>query len=407
MFDHPGIYGPVTARPKAAEAAPEIVFAKILHAGDSAEWNSDRLRGIPSVLAFYPDTSHNPEWALKWNALVEQFADKPVQLVWITGENEKSLLPFLRKHPLKGWVFHDPDGATGRSYGMEMPAAVIVGMDGKILGFDHMMLPSAETVAALLEGRTVPHLRAEPPKMPRFEDHKPNFPPSYIVHISPTKHENSGGNYGGMDYSSFQRYDLKDMLAELYGTTAIRILLPSALDDGKRYDFEIVLPEPEDTESKYDRLRKGIDEHFHVATTREERLLDAYVVTSSGGKPPSAPARSRRGGGFSFSSSSSVGYSVMRPAGISGEEGRSPKAVGIGDIRSIDVDGSMDDFCRTLERMLDRPVVNETGLGGAFAFHVESGQSLQNDFLERLRDELHLVVVPAQRRTPVVVGTTL
>lgn len=401
MFDRPGIFGPVTARPKAGDVAPGIVFTKILNSGDAAGWSPERLREKPTVLVFFPDTSHNPQWVPKWNALVEQFAEQPVQLVWITGENEKSLLPFLRKHPLKGWVFHDPDGATGRSCGMEMPAAVIIGKDGRVVGFDHTMMPSAETVTAVLEGRTVTQLRAEPPRMPRFEDHKPDFPPSYAVHISPTKHESSGGNFGGMDYYSFQRYDLKDMLAELYGTTAIRILLPPGLDDGKHYDFEIVLPEPEDTERKYDRLRKGIDEHFQVTATREERLLDAYVVTANG-KPPSAPARARRGGGFSFSSSSSVGYSVMSRGGIPGEEGPLPKAVGLGDIRSIDVDGTMDHFCRTLERMLDRPVVNETSLEGAFAFHVESGTSLPNDFLERLRDQLHLIIAPAPRTVQVV-----
>ena len=79
------------------------------------------------MLAFLPDTSHNLQSVSSWNALVDQFADKLVQFVWITGEAESSLGPWLQKHPVNGWVFHDPLGATGRSYGLEDLSAVIIG----------------------------------------------------------------------------------------------------------------------------------------------------------------------------------------------------------------------------------------------------------------------------------------
>lgn len=77
--------------------------------------------------------------------------------------------------------------------------------------------------------------------------------------------------------------------------------------------------------------------------------------------------------------------------------------VALADIRGISIDGTADDFCLALEGALDRPVVNETGLEGEYSFHVEGSRAARNDFLERLRDQLHLSINPAERRVPVVV----
>ena len=82
-----------------------------------------------------------------------------------------------------------------------------------------------------------------------------------------------------------------------------------------------------------------------------------------------------------------------------------PKAVGISAIRGISVDVTADDLCRTLEISLGRPVVNETNLPGDFAFRVKASDSPENDFLERLRDELNLTVTPAQRSVEMIVLT--
>ena len=64
---------------------------------------------------------------------------------------------------------------------------------------------------------------------------------------------------------------------------------------------------------------------------------------------------------------------------------------------------TMDEFCYTLESNLDRPVVNETNLEGKYDFQVRTGGGQQNDFLERLRSQLNLVVTPAQRNVETLV----
>jgi uncharacterized protein (TIGR03435 family) len=401
MFEPTGIFGSVTGHVKAGDLAPDLVFTKILNARSAAPWGSANLSGQMTVLAFFPDTSHNLQSVSRWNALVDQFADQPVQFVWITAEKESSLLPWLQKHPIKGWVFHDPDGATGRSYGMEDLSAVIIGNDRRIAGFDQMIVPDSDTINAALQGRRSVNLYAEPPRMLRADDHKPDFPPSYTLHVSAAKDETSGDFRNGT-FHSFQGSTLKVVISQLYGINPIRIHLPPALDDEKRYDFALVLPEPESQESMNNRIGQGIEDHFRVKVTREEHLLEVYVVTASNGAPPEE-VRLEDPGETSGIKMGSVQVQAPQAAANPDQFVGFPKAVGISAIRGISVDGTAGDLCRTLEIALDRPVVNETNLQGQFAFRVEASDGPENDFLERLRDELNLAVTPAQRNVEIVV----
>ena len=419
VFAQGGIFGPVSVRLKAGDFAPDMVFTEILGTGAAAPWTSASLSGRLTVLVFFPDTSHNLQSITMWNALVEQFADKPVQFAWVTGECQPPLGPWLQEHPIKGWVFLDPLGATALSYGMESPAAVIIGADRRIVGYDPAMLPAARTLNAALEGRIATEapkqewaafkafmeggmalLEPEPPRWPRPEDHRPDFPPSYTLHVSPAA-KIGGGDFASDDYRSFQGFDLKDVLARLYDTNPVRILLPAPLDDGKRYDFAIVLPVPESRESIHSRIVRGIEDHFGVATARERRMTDVYVATAPGRKPPVGRALPREDDGFSMSAG--VTTLIAEIAGSGDPLAELPRPVGIGGIGGISVDGSAEDFCRTLERELDRPVVNETKLKGEFSFRVDASPGATNDFLDRLREESGIVITPAQREVEAIV----
>jgi hypothetical protein len=79
------------------------------------------------------------------------------------------------------------------------------------------------------------------------------------------------------------------------------------------------------------------------------------------------------------------------------------KPVSLAAIQAINLEGTIDEFCRTLEYGLDRPMVNETNLAGEFAFHLDAGSESENDFLERLRDQCNLGIAPEQRRVEVVI----
>jgi uncharacterized protein (TIGR03435 family) len=405
------MYGPVTVHLKAGDLAPAIRFDKVLSAPGSAQWNPANLTGQLTILIFYLNTSRNLQTITMWNSLVDEFADKPVQFLFISGEKDTTLLPWLSQHPIKGWVFHDSDGDTGKAYGLESPATIFIGSDGRIIGFGDMGFPpTASQVNAALEGRittTQPtsatlkafiesgqaFLNAEPYRMPGPDENKPKFPPSYTVHISRSQGE-SRGNFGGDDFWALQGYTLKDAIYALYHVNPVLVHLPASLDDGKRYDFALVLPEREDQEKMKDRFKRGLQDYFHLTARRESRLVDVYVVTTvPDHKPPAVkPRADERMGGFDRSSSV-----LFETVGGLDEVSEGMKPRSIGAIRGVSIDGTADEFCHMLEAELDRPVVNETNLQGEFEFRVEDTKGARNDFLEHLREQLGLVVTPAQR----------
>jgi uncharacterized protein (TIGR03435 family) len=400
QFEFPGIFGKITSRPRAGDLAPEITFTKVLHNGASSSRAPANLNGQVTVVMFLPYVSGNPEIVTKWNALVEQFADKRVQFAWITGEKESTLLPFLKEHSIKGWLFHDPDGATGRAYGLESPQPVIIGADRTIVGFDGEFLPSVETINAVLGKRTTNILSSEPKKMPRPQDHRPDFSPSYAVHIAPAKDEFDGGNFSGMDYWSLQGYTVKHLLAEMLEVNPIRIDLPASIDTPAQYDFSIVLPKNEDRETQRSLIRQGAEDYFHLVAIRENRLRDVYVLTTSDKKPPAAASDAFAGGGFS---SSTGFFEIGGPDGLLEDKPHSIEAVS-----DISTQGTVDEFCHMLENDLDRPVINETKLDGRFDFQVRGGEFIpgllpKHDFVQRLREQLGLVIAPAQRSVETVV----
>jgi uncharacterized protein (TIGR03435 family) len=315
-------------------------------------------------------------------------------------------------------VFHDPNGETGKSYGLEEPATVFIGNDGKIIGFGDLgFAPQESQVRAAMEGRittTRPtratmkeflesgqvFLNAEPSRMPRPDDHKPNFPPSYTLHVSPSQGEDNG-NFAGHLFKSLRGYTIKEAITNLYGVNWIRVFLPATLDNRSRYDFDLVLPEQED-QNKLDSLfKQGLSDHFHFSARRENRAEAVYVVTSlPGRKPPSIVRKDPNGMGGGSGFGASITFAI-RDSAEDAHEGVEP--VSVSAVRGVSMDGTADQFCDVLEKQLDRPVVNESGLDGEFEFRLKSMEEATNDFQKNLRDQLGLEITPAERDIDVLV----
>jgi uncharacterized protein (TIGR03435 family) len=414
-FGQIGLYGPVSAHVKAGDRAPDITFTKVLGAPVAGSWSQSNLSGQLTVLAFHPDTSHNLESVTAWNDVVEKFADQPVQFAWITGEDESTLLPWLEEHPISGWVLLDSKGQTGNAYGMEIPANVIVGADRKIVGFYMGTTETESLLEAVKDGRittTRPdktmlkaflesgkvHIDVEPQRIPRVDDHRPAFPPSYSVHVSVSQGEERG-NASADDYWVLKGYTVKEAVDELYEVNSIRVQVPAPLESNKRYDFALVVPKQESREKMDERMRQGLQDYFHVTARRENRLVDVYVVSVvPNRRPPVLEPRTDEGMGFA--ESSGIEFESVNGAEDL-QEGLKPQ--GIGALRSVYTDGTADEFCHRLEGLLDRPLVNETGLEGEFKIRVKSSEGEENDFLERLREETGLVITPSQRNVEMLV----
>ena len=416
----PGLFGPVTAHVKAGDLAPEVTFTQLLSSPNSASWSSANLSGKTIMLVFFPLISLNPKPMAEWNATIERFAGKPVQFVLITSEKQSTLLPWLAQHPIDGWVLYDPDGQTGRAYGLEQPNSVFIDPDRKIVGFGPFMDPQNVLLNAVLAGRittTRPKsdiasakafmqsglvlLDAEPRRMPRPNDHRPDFPSSRTVHIMPAASD-EGCNCTAPDFWNLQSFTLRKLLARVYSTNPVRIALPSGLDDSKRYDVAVVLPAPGKDDEIPLLIQQALADYFHISMTRENRLTDVYVVTADG-RPPASKEEGAPGG--SMFSMGGGGFRTNAPFDPEEAKRALDKGISIDTVRSVYADNTtMDDFCHTLlEGSLDRPVVNETNLQGRFDLQVQAGRGAENNFLELLRTQLNLVVTLAQRNVETLV----
>jgi len=413
-FGQVGLYGPVAKHVRAGDVAPDITFTRVVSSPVAGSWSQTNLSGQLTVLGFFSDTSHNLQMVTLWNEVVEKFDGEPVQFIWITGEEDSTLVPWLSQHPISGWVFQDLRGKTGNAYGMEIPANVIVGADRRIVGFYDAIpetgnlleavqdgritttRPDKETMKAFVESGKV-LIDAEPLRIPRVDDHRAAFPPSYTVHVSLSKAEERS-NASGDGFWALLGNTLKETISTLYSVNPIRVDLPASLDNNKHYDFALVLPAPESREKMTDRMRQGLQNYFHVTARRENRLVDVYVVSAvPDRKPPAFEVRTGEEMG-----AKGAGIQLEPEAGHD-EAQAVMKPVNIGAIRGVFVDGTADEFCHRLEVVLDRPVVNETNLEGEFKFYVERGDGPENDFLNRLRDQLGLVITPAQRNVETLV----
>ncbi len=413
---------------KAGDRAPSLNWTKVVASG-SPSGGPQSLLGQITVLLFLRPVSSHEHALLRWNELVQEFAGKPVNFIWIANEQDTSLAPFLKSHHVAGWMVLDSREESYRAYGVEGAAGVLIDSFGTIAGFT-FLTPEQEQIQAVLDGRAIAiqgdptesqlddffeakavRIEAEPSRSPP-PPQKPDLPPSDELHISPSTTEGTISS-GGPDHWMRRGFDLRAVLSEISGTNPSRIELPAALDNGTRYDFILMPPGEEDEAAIKRQVRAGIENYFHVTIATEIRSVEVYILTAAEGKTP--PRRSENdtfGGSFG---------STWRRFKVSDEfklpEGadRTRKAVEEANRRFVEspefrqamamaqligmtaLSSSMDDFCRALEEGLHSPVLDETGLTGLYDFSIQGDAQETEEFLNLLRNQLGLVLTSTER----------
>lgn len=101
---------------RAGDRAPEIDWSKIVQSPESAKYQPS-LTGQYTVLQFLPPVTANPQAIGQWNKLIAKFRDRPVQFIWIATEKWTRVQPFLREHPMGGWLLIDEKTDAAHAYG--------------------------------------------------------------------------------------------------------------------------------------------------------------------------------------------------------------------------------------------------------------------------------------------------
>jgi uncharacterized protein (TIGR03435 family) len=261
---------------------------------------------------------------------------------------------------------------------------------------------------------------------------KPNLPPSFEVRIAPTRRAPEAGPSGGSgpDYWVIEGAPLKPVLATLYDVPETRIDLPAPLENS-RYDFVLVLPVSQTQEAMTRLMRESVEKHFLV--TRDVRSMEVDVLTAPNGikAPESHEDDSLFGVGSVGFIEKDQGGSPRVPEGLllveimnlrmvpsekpvnpdeamRHEASRFLKAAygsrpGASGINSIGLSVTMDQLCQVLETGLDRPILDETHLGGSYAVNVHSDAVSTREFLHVLCGKLGLIVTSARRDVSILV----
>lgn len=138
---------------RAGDPAPNLTWTKIV-ASSSTLAGPQNLSGQVTVLLFLRPVSHNEQTVSNWNKLVEQFADKPVNFLWIANEPEESLAPFLKSHAVRGWMVLDSQEESYKAYGIEGGAGVLIDTQGIIARYTSWT-PDPKQIQAVLDGRAI------------------------------------------------------------------------------------------------------------------------------------------------------------------------------------------------------------------------------------------------------------
>lgn len=236
------------------------------------------------------------------------------------------------------------------------------------------------------------------------------------VRIAPTRRAFEQGTSGGRDMVSWtlNGFGLRPVLSQVYGIPETRIELPADLDDDQRYDCSAVLA-PSDLPDVMDRLmQEGIERHFQVTVTRETRRTDVYVLSAPNGLAAAKESDGSDGGSVGLGFTVNTMDELVHDASLTEEDLRKSaverlKAFAAGGrtrrhtIQSISASIGMEGLCEMLEQGLDRPVIDETNLSGAYRLDVRTDARTNEGFLRALQDQLGLVATSAVRDVPMLV----
>jgi uncharacterized protein (TIGR03435 family) len=421
-------FGQDTVPVKAGDRAPDINWNRIVSSPKSAK-SQPNLAGQYTVLRFLSNITANAQAIGIWNEMIARFADKPVQFLWIASERWSAVQPFLREHPMNGWLLIDEKNEGEHAYGCEFGIDAIIDPSGNITGFTTFLDP--ELLASILDGKAVAiprgaeddevgkllaggkvRLDSEPKdfgasSMPA----KPDIPPSYEVHITPSK-ANGTEDSSGPDFWILRGFDLKTIVSMAYEKDPSRVALPKSLDNDEKFDFVVVLPNEEDETAIHQLVQGAIEKQFKVSPVVVSKPAEVYLMTAIKGKTPAAKTGSQSSGGGGFTSASAE-FSLPEGTlhtpeafnkGVD-ELAKHPGHIRISNISAANT--TIDQFRKSLEYHLGRPIIDETGLEGTYDLEVHGHASSDEEFLRMLCEQTGLVLTPETRNIEILTLETL
>ena len=369
--------------PKVGESAPLLQANKLLQATPGAKLDAATLKGNVVVLEFWATWCGPCVMAIPhFNEIAEKFKDLPVRFISITDEEEATVESFLSKKPIKGWIALDSDKAMLRAYNVSsIPLTVVLNKDHTIASMGNPNHVTEQLINDVLANKTNAYRAAEPAS--RIVAEPSSFgtneiKPLFQVVIRPSAFTNNPGFSGGGGMLHYRGYTVEEMLPPLYeAPSSVRIITNSVLPDG-RFDFIVTLPRGAKPKQAHDLLRQAAELTFSLKCKEKTNEMDAFVLKVKDTNAPGLVSAHVKVGGYHH------GFGIFEGANV-----------------------SMRRLAMTLEKDLNKPVLDETGLTNGYDISLKWPRTTMPEnnpegFVKAVADNLGLELVPARRPVEVM-----
>jgi len=343
---------------KTGDPAPAIALEAIIPDQPPSHASLKALEGKAVVLEFWA-TWCGPcvEAIPHFNQLVKRFEGRPIQFISVTSEDSAVVKRFLNARPIAGWIGLDPANKLFKEYGLEaLPSTVLIDSHGMIAGMTQPATLTEKNLEDLLAGK-------EPEMAPAVGSVMKSLQSGLEAGSTPMLDiivRRSSGTTQGMQMSVGKHQWLGTTMRELFAAV---YSIPSSfvegdgMDDRTSYDVSVFGPGSED-----EALQKALPEllgiAFQVTTKREVRETDGWIVVAPAGRPPGLVKAAGAGG------VTQAGGGILKMTGM-----------GMGQLVAM------------MQRVLNKPVVDKTGIEGRFDVSFQYDQDKPETLLEAMRKD--------------------
>jgi thiol-disulfide isomerase/thioredoxin len=367
---------PLWAHPVKGTPAPPLDTLQLLQAplGARADWAS--LKGKVVVLEFWatwcsPCVASLPHL----NQLVKSLDPAKFQFISIDDEDLKAVQTFLTRKKMSGWVGVDASGGVFDRYGVESrPTTIIVNGNGKIVAVTEIDSLSAADLQAVAEGKNVafkPTIEITETSVPSNPDADRSLLAVSVSKASPdaktaiAKHPPTGWDLLGEDADG--------LMTDIFNVFGNRYVLKDPLPAG-RYDLRVNSVDVPQTAID-SVVEQAVLAALHLQIRPKTLTKPAYILRATDASKK-------------LLSASASTHAVKR---------------GYWHGNFLLMNGTMDDLAYVLATGLENPVLNETGIDGAYDARFKVAGGDVDSLNAVLRETLGLELVPGNQEMSITV----
>lgn len=372
--------------PKPSAPAPKLTYTQLLQAPEGAKTSWRALRGRVVVLEFWatwcaPCVAEIPVL----NQLADSLDPRKVQFIAIDDEDPAVVKAFLKRRPMSGWVMLDTSGAVFKQFGVaSRPTTIVIDTKGRVVSTttrpEHLqrngLLQLAMGKPAAIEGNADAKTDAEVHAtlrevMTEQTGQKIGIvDPLFSLSIMP-------GNAAQMTHVFFRGTGVLDvmnatpdtLLMFALGIPADRIKVNGELAK-TAYSLHLHAPST-DAEQLAQAIEVAIQSSCEVRVERRTTVRDVYVLEAADKARGLSNLSSSPHEGFAFYSKQTRQMQLLN--------------------------ASVDQVSGALEQVLERPVVNGSGVSGNLTVSFMLPSSDFDSVKAALEKNTGLILVAAKR----------